>query len=157
MVQCSIRGLPGPKVRRSSQAASRKRRRRETMVEQLETMQKFSRMSVERDLTTQPGPRPGFFRGAKTDDQPYRVGVADCCRVAQAKIAVPPTASVDIIRPSETTPAPNRDRTKLLSAPAAIIANPWRDAAAPAIVGNGATAPAMAFGITIPMDMSQII
>src|SRR3954463_13292012 len=53
MVQCSIRGAPGPKVRRSSEAASRKRRRRETMVEQFETMQKFSRMSVERVLTTQ--------------------------------------------------------------------------------------------------------
>ena len=73
------------------------------------------------------------------------------------KTAVPATASVHIMSPSEPTPAPSRDRTKLLSAPAAIIANPWRDAAAPAIIGNGATAPAMALGITIPMAMSQII
>jgi len=37
------------------------------------------------------------------------------------------------------------------------MAKPWRDAAAPAIVGNGETAPAMAFGIKIPMAISQII
>ena len=70
---------------------------------------------------------------------------------------MPATASVHIMSPSEPTPAPSRDRTKLLSAPAAIITNPWSDAAVPAIIGNGATAPAIALGITIPIAISQII
>src|SRR5215207_8778570 len=43
-------GTEGPAIERGG---SRKRRRRETMVEQFETMQKFSRISVERVLTTQ--------------------------------------------------------------------------------------------------------
>src|SRR3954453_20684868 len=53
MVQRSIKRRTGTEGPASSEAASRKRRRREIMVEQFETMQKFSRMSVERVLTTQ--------------------------------------------------------------------------------------------------------
>ena len=85
------------------------------------------------------------------------VRVTEPCRFAQTKITVPTAASAHIIKASDTTPPPRPDRTKLLSAPAAIMAKPWRDAAAPAIVGNGETAPAMAFGIKIPMAISQII
>ena len=196
MVRCSIRGAPGPKVRLSSEAASRKRRRRETMVEQFETMQKFSRMSVERVLTTQATAskafaaiatetaayakksfaegkatleqlstvkawdkaleiQTGYFeerpRGLRRADPqgrrvlcrfregcvqavrrvnrlygteprspapgraffvvrvptPSQVGVAECCRVAQGKTAVPATASMHIMSPMRRRPAPS--------------------------------------------------
>jgi hypothetical protein len=91
-----------------------------------------------------------------TDRASSHVRVAEPCRFAQTKIAVPTAASAHIIEASDATPPPSPDRTKLLSAPTAIMAKPWRDAAAPAIVGNGETAPAMAFGIKIPIAISQI-
>jgi len=53
MAQCSIRGFTGTEGPAIERGGFQEAPRRETMVEQFETMQKFSRMSVERVLTTQ--------------------------------------------------------------------------------------------------------